>query len=222
MRVLIVDDEEHLARAMKASLEGEGMHVDVVHDGKSGLSAALEGGYDTVVLDLLLPVMTGYKVCQALRAAGSTTPILMLSAKSGDHDQAEGIEMGADDYLTKPVSMVVLAAHIKALVRRSKASVPSELASGSLMFDPVQRTCTRRGESIYLTSREAAVLDALLRAGGRAVSKEELKEKVWQRDVDDNVVEVYIGYLRKKIDHPFGLSSLATLRGQGYRLVPQE
>jgi two-component system OmpR family response regulator len=222
MRVLVVDDEEHLSRAMKAALEAEGMYVDVASDGKSGLKAALDGGYDAIVLDLLLPLMTGYKVCQELRRSGITTPILMLSAKSGDYDQAEGIEMGADDYLTKPVSMVVLAAHLKALVRRAKPVAPAELVSGSLRFDPVQRRCTRREEEVYLTSREAAVLDVLLRAEGRAVSKDELKKTVWHRDVDDNVVEVYVGYLRRKIDHPFGLSSVATLRGQGYRLVPQE
>lgn len=222
MRILIIDDEEHLSRAIKTAMETEGMSVDICHDGKSGLREALQGGYDAIVLDLLLPRMNGYEVCSKLRAAGNTTPVLMLSAKSGEYDQADGFETGADDYLTKPVSMVVLAAHLRALSRRARSPFPDELVSGSLRFDPVQRRCTRRGEEVRLTSREAALLDVLLRAEGRAVSKDEMKETIWHRDVDDNVVEVYIGYLRRKIDTPFNLTSLATMRGQGYRLVPQE
>lgn len=222
MRILIVDDEEHLSRALKTALEDDGMNVDICHDGKAGLQAALSGGYDAIVLDILLPRMNGYDVCKNLRAAGNTTPVLMLSAKSGEYDQADGFETGADDYLTKPVSTIVLSAHLKALARRTRPVLPAELVSGSLRFDPVQRRCTRRGEEVRLTSREAALLDVLLRADGRAVTKDELKEQIWHREVDDNVVEVYVGYLRKKIDTPFDLSSLTTLRGQGYRLVPQD
>lgn len=222
MRILVVDDEVNLATAIKQGLEAEGFVVDVAYDGEEALWAATEQAYDIVVLDLMLPKLNGYKVVERLRHRGVWTPILMLTAKDGEYDQADALDLGADDYLTKPFSFVVLIARIRALLRRIVAERPAILEVGDLALDPVTCTVTRGTNPIELTPREFALLEYLMRNPGKVVSKSELLDHVWDTNFDGplNVVEVYVGYLRKKIDAPFGVQSLATVRGFGYRLDP--
>jgi DNA-binding response OmpR family regulator len=221
VRVLVVEDEERLARALGRGLRAEGMTVDIAHDGETGLHLAREGTFDAVVLDVRLPRMSGYRVCQELRAEHNWVPILMLSAKDGEYDQADGLDVGADDYLTKPFSFVVLVARLRALVRRGAPARPSVLTAGDLCLDPAARTVRRGDQDITLTPREYSVLELLLRRRGEVLSKREILENVWDAnfDGDDNVVEVYVGYLRRKIDQPYGRHALETVRGAGYRLA---
>lgn len=220
MRVLVVEDEARMALALQRGLRAEGFAVDVAGDGESGLHRAREGDYDAVVLDIMLPKISGYRVCQSLRAEGNWVPVLMLSAKDGEYDQADGLDIGADDYLTKPFSFVVLVARLRALLRRGAKERPSVLEAGDLVLDPAKRAVTRAGIEITLTPREFGLLEYLLRRHGEVVSKSEILAHVWDAyyDGDPNVVEVYVGYLRKKIDAPFGRRSLETVRGVGYRL----
>jgi len=166
----------------------------------------------------MLPGLSGYRVVQALRADGIGVPVLMLSAKDGEHDQADGLDLGADDYLTKPFSYVVLLARLRALVRRGPANRPSVVRAGDLALDPATRRVTRADVEITLTPREHALLEHLMRHADEAVTKTSLIEHVWEGDGDPNVVEVYVGYLRRKIDVPFERHSLETVRGVGYRL----
>jgi DNA-binding response OmpR family regulator len=221
VRLLIVEDEVRLATALQRGLAAEGFAVDLAHDGVSGLRQAGEGGYDVVVLDVMLPGMSGYRVCQELRAARNWVPVLMLSAKDGEYDQADGLDVGADDYLTKPFSFVVLVARLRALIRRGAPPRPVVLQAGDLTLDPASRE-VRRGEAdIALTAREYAVLEFLIRRAGEVVSKSDILRNVWDQhyDGDPNVVEVYIGYLRRKVDAPFGRQALRTVRGAGYLLA---
>ncbi len=221
MRVLVVEDEQRLAAAVRRGLNAEGFVVDLAHDGVDGLHLARQGGYDAVVLDLMLPGLSGYKVCEQLRAERNWVPVLILSAKDGEYDQADGLDLGADDYLTKPFSYVVLAARLRALLRRGARPRPAVLAAGDLFLDPASRA-VRRGEvGIELTPREFALLEYLIRRPGQVVPKAELLDHVWEQDsvADLNVVEVYAGYLRRKIDVPFGRNALQTVRGAGYRLA---
>jgi len=222
MRILVVDDEVNLAASLQRGLAAEGFNVDVAHDGEEALWAATEQAYDLVVLDLMLPKLNGYKVVERLRQRGVWTPILMLTAKDGEYDQADALDLGADDYLTKPFSFVVLVAHIRALLRRVVSERPSVLEVGDLTLDPVTRVVARQGTVIALTPREFALLEYLMRHPGEVATKSELIDHVWDTNFDGplNVVEVYVGYLRKKIDAPFGVQSLATVRGFGYRLDP--
>jgi DNA-binding response OmpR family regulator len=221
VRVLVVEDERRLAAAVKRGLEASGFAVDLAYDGVSGLHQAREGGYDGVVLDIMLPGMSGYRVCQQLRAEENWVPVLFLSAKDGEYDQADGLDLGADDYLTKPFSYVVLAARLRALLRRGSVPRPAVLRAGDLSLDPASRVVRRGSLPIELTAREFALLEYLMRHCGTVVSKAELLSHVWD-DPDEiadlNVVEVYIGYLRKKIDAPFGRRSVQTVRGAGYLL----
>lgn len=221
MRVLVVEDERRLASALQRGLRAEGFAVDVAHDGGDGLHLAREGGYDVVVLDIMLPTMSGYRVCEQLRADGSSVPVLMLTAKDGEYDEADGLDVGADDYLTKPFSWVVLVARLRALLRRGGPQRPPVLVSGDLALDPARHTVTRGGEPVALTPREFALLEYLLTRRDEVVSKSEILAHVWDAhyDGDPNVVEVYVGYLRRKIDTPFARRSLQTVRGAGYRLV---
>ncbi len=221
MRVLVVEDERRLASAVRRGLTAEGFVVDVAHDGVDGLHLAREGGYDAVVLDLMLPGLSGYQVCERLRADRNWVPVLILSAKDGEYDQADGLDLGADDYMTKPFSYVVLAARLRALLRRGARPRPAVLAAGDLCLDPAARTVHRGDASIDLTAREFALLEYLMRRAGQVVPKAELLEHVWDADsvADLNVVEVYAGYLRRKIDGPFGRNALQTVRGAGYRLA---
>ncbi len=223
VRVLVVDDEVQLAEAVARGLRAEDFEVDLAHDGVDGLWRATEGSYAAIVLDVLLPGMNGFAVCRELRTRGVTTPILMLTAKQGEHDEAEGLDLGADDFLRKPFSFVVLVARLRALVRRGAGAVSANgaLAIGDLCVDPARRTCTRGGAEVRLTSRELDLLVALARRGGGVASKRELLAEVWGFDFDgdDNVVEVYVRYLRQKVDRPFGRQSIETVRTLGYRLV---
>ena len=222
MRVLVVEDETRLAAAVAAGLEAEGFNVDVVHDGLDGLTRARAHPYDAIVLDILLPGMNGYKVCRTLREEEVWTPILMLTAKDGEYDEAEALDTGADDFLAKPFSFVVLVARLRALVRRGTHPRPVVLEVGDLVLDPVTRACARGDVEIKLTTREFGVLDLLMRRAGETVPKSEILDRVWGTDFDGdpNVVEVYVGYLRKKIDQPFGRHTLTTVRGVGYKLEP--
>lgn len=222
MRILVVEDEKRLAAALKRGLEQEGFAVDVTFDGTEGLWMAEEGSYDAIVLDIMLPGVNGYQVCARLREAGDWTPILMLTAKDGEFDHAEALDTGADDFLAKPFSYVVLVAHIRALLRRGAGERPSVLVTGDLRLDPAQHRCWRGEVEIPLTARQFSLLEFLMRRPGEVVSKTQILEHVWDFafDGDSNIVEVYVGYLRKKVDAPFGRRAIETLRLVGYRLDP--
>jgi DNA-binding response OmpR family regulator len=221
MRVLVVEDDRRLARLLTRGLLAEGFAVDVAHDGHKGLRRAFEGGYDVIVLDILLPKVNGYRVCTTLRDGQVWTPILMLTAKDGEYDEAEGLDSGADDYLTKPFSYVVLVARLRALIRRGQPARPVVLRVGDLELDPVSRTCHRGTTPVRLTAKEYAVLHVLMRRAEEVVTKGEMIEHVWDfaSDIDPNLVEVYISALRRKIDTPFARHSITTVRGIGYRLT---
>uniref|UniRef100_A0A942T8K5 Response regulator transcription factor n=1 Tax=Neobacillus citreus TaxID=2833578 RepID=A0A942T8K5_9BACI len=221
MRVLVVDDEVRLADGVRRGLEAEGWAVDVANDGVDGLWHAREFRYDVIVLDLMMPGLSGWALCEQLRADGDWTPVLMLTAKDGDWDQVEALDAGADDYVTKPFSHPVLVARLRALVRRGARERPAVLTLGDLVVDPAARTVARAGVPVDLTSREFAVLEFLARRAGQVCSKREVIENVWDVDFDGdpNIVEVYVGHLRRKLDRPFGRSSLETVRGAGYRLA---
>ncbi|MEU8890654.1 response regulator transcription factor [Streptomyces sp. NPDC048442] len=218
MRLLIVEDEKRLAVSLAKGLTAEGFAVDVVHDGLEGLHRASETAYDLLVLDIMLPGMNGYRVCGTLRAAGNDVPILMLTAKDGEYDEAEGLDTGADDYLTKPFSYVVLLARIRALLRRRGSTGQSPvLTVGALTLDTAARRVHRGGVEVTLTAKEFAVLEQLALRPGAVVSKAEMLEHVWDfaYDGDPNIVEVYISTLRRKL----GAERIQTVRGAGYRLV---
>ncbi|MFD4629368.1 response regulator transcription factor [Streptomyces sp. NPDC058284] len=223
MRLLIVEDEKRLALSLAKGLTAEGYAVDVVHDGVDGLHRASEGTYDLVILDIMLPGMNGYCVCSTLRAAGHDVPILMLTAKDGEYDEAEGLDTGADDYLTKPFSYVVLVARVKALLRRRGNAGPSPVhIIGDLKIDTAARRVFRgegegAGESeVVLTAKEFAVLEQLVLRAGEVVSKGDILEHVWDfaYEGDPNIVEVYVSTLRRKL----GAALIKTVRGAGYRL----
>jgi two-component system OmpR family response regulator len=220
MRVLVVEDEVPLAETVRRGLAAEGFNVDVVYDGEEGLWAAKENAYDAVLLDIMLPKLNGYKVCRELRAAGIWTPVLMLTAKDGEYDQADAFDLGADDYLTKPFSFVVLIARLRAIIRRGAPERPTVLVAGDLELDPAPRRVRRGDQEIELTPREFGLLEFLMRHRGDVVSKTEILQNVWDAhyDGDPNVVEVYVGYLRRKIDTPYGRKAIETVRGIGYRL----
>jgi two-component system OmpR family response regulator len=221
VRLLVVEDETRLAAALQRGLQAEGFAVDVSHDGADGLRLARDGSYDAIVLDVMLPRLSGYRVVQQLRAEDNWVPVLMLSAKDGEYDQADGLDVGADDYLTKPFSYVVLVARLRALLRRGAPERPVVLAAGDLELDPATHRVTRAGQEVALTPREFALLEYLLRRVDEVVSKTEILEHVWDafEAGDPNVVEVYVGYLRRKVDVPFGRHALVTVRGAGYRLA---
>ncbi|MFF8310493.1 response regulator transcription factor [Streptomyces lydicus] len=216
-RLLLVEDERRLALSLAKGLRAEGYAVDVVHDGLEGLHRAGGGGYDLVVLDIMLPGMNGYRVCGALRAAGNDVPILMLTAKDGEYDEAEGLDTGADDYLTKPFSYVVLVARVKALLRRRGRRAQPVLRVGPLTVDQGARRVERDGAEVALTAKEFAVLEQLAVRAGEVVSKAEILEHVWDfaYEGDVNIIEVYVSALRRKL----GAERIATVRGAGYRLV---
>jgi two-component system OmpR family response regulator len=220
MRVLVVEDERHLAGGIKRGLEAEGFAVDIALDGRNGLERANEGDYDAIVLDIMLPGMNGYKVCSSLREAGNWTPIIMLTAKDGELDEAEALDTGADDFLSKPFSYIVLVARIRALLRRGGRERPPVLDVGDLRLDPAAHRAWRGDVEISLTSRQFSLLEYLMRKAGEVVSKAEILEHVWDYafEGDPNIVEVYIRHLRKRIDEPFGRNAIQTVRLVGYRL----
>ena len=213
----MVEDEVRLAGALQRGLRAEGFAVDVATTGPQGLELARHGEYDAMVLDVMLPGLSGYRVVRQLRAESNWVPVLMLSAKDGEYDQADGLDCGADDYLTKPFSYVVLVARLRALLRRGRPDRPAVLVAGSLVLDPAGRRVTCGGAEVVLTGREFALLEYLMRRADQVVSKTELLDHVWDNaaEVAPNTVEVYVGYLRRKL----GRCSLETVRGAGYRLV---
>jgi len=215
--VLVVEDEARLATALQRGLQAEGFAVDIALDGPTGLDQARHGEYDAMILDVMLPGLSGYRVVRALRAEKHWLPVLMLSAKDGEHDQADGLDCGADDYLTKPFSFVVLLARLRALLRRGAPQRPAVLTVGDLSLDPARRRVTVSGAEVVLTTREYGLLQYLMRRAGDVVSKTELLDHVWDasEETAPNAVEVYIGYLRRKL----GRNVLETVRGAGYRLV---
>ncbi|WP_250038245.1 response regulator transcription factor [Paractinoplanes maris] len=221
MRVLVVDDEQRLARSLRIGLQAEGFAVDVAHNGVDGLWLARENTYDAIVLDLMLPGLNGYQVCATLRAEHDWTPILMLTAKDGEWDQVEGLDTGADDYLTKPCSFPVLVARLRAVSRRGARERPTELVVGDLRLDPAARRVWRGDAEVELTTREFSLLAFLSRHPGDVLSKRQILDAVWDNDFDGdpNIVEVYIRHLRNKVDRPYGRTAIQTLRGAGYRLA---
>ncbi|NMO53730.1 response regulator transcription factor [Actinoplanes sp. TBRC 11911] len=224
MRILVVEDEKALADTLREALTDEGFAVDLAHTGTDALWAATEYRYDVIVLDIMLPGLSGYEVCRRLREQQVWTPVLMLTAKDGEYDQADALDLGADDYLTKPFSYVVLAARLRAVVRRGAPQRPAVLTSGDLAVDPARRRVTRAGVEVPLTSREFALLEFLMRRRGDVVSKHDIVENVWDMnfDGDPNIVEVYVSYLRKKIDKLSEPSLIQTIRGAGYRLTAED
>jgi two-component system, OmpR family, response regulator len=218
VRLLVVEDELRLGAALRRGLTAEGFLVDVATDGPAGLASARDGDYDAVVLDVMLPGMSGYDVVRTLRTEANWVPVLMLSAKDGEYDQADGLDYGADDYLTKPFSFVVLLARLRALTRRNLPARPSILTVRDITLDPATHEVELAGTPVALTPREYALLEYFLRHPDRVVSKIELLDNVWDaaQDTDPNAVEVYVGYLRRKV----GRDVLLTVRGAGYRLSP--
>jgi two-component system, OmpR family, response regulator len=218
VEVLVIEDEVPLARALAEGLETRGFTATLRHDGHSGYRQAKEQGADVIVLDLMLPVLSGAQVCARLRAEGVWTPILVLTAREGTSDETDVLNLGADDYLRKPFSLDVLVARCRALLRRASTGAIAEIVAGDLVLDPRGRA-VRLGETpIELTRREFALLEYLLRNRGRPCTKQEILDHVWGTGFsrDANVVEVYVGYLRRKVDAPFGRRSIQTVRGQGY------
>jgi DNA-binding response OmpR family regulator len=221
MKVLLVEDDRKIAAAVKRGLEAEGFTVEVAFDGMHGAWLAAEGSFDLIVLDIMLPGRNGYRICADLRDAGDWTPILMLTAKDGDLDEAEALDTGADDYLTKPFSFPVLVARIRALLRRTTGRNPVPVEAGDLRIDPGERRVWRGDVEVELTSRQFDVLEFLVRRAGQVLSKTEILDGVWEYDFegDPNIVEVYIRRLRTRIDAPFGRHAIETVRGAGYRLA---
>jgi two-component system OmpR family response regulator len=217
-RVLFVEDDHDLASAVAGLLADEGYVVDQFYDGDSGLEAALHGSYDVIILDIMLPKRSGFRVCQDLRAAGVQTPLLMLTAKEGEWDEVEGLDVGADDFLRKPFERSVLMARLHALLRRQERGRPQQLSVGAVTLDPVTRHVSAYGRAVTLTPREFSLLEYLLSHANTTLSKSEILSVVWGSDFDgdQNIVEVYVGYLRKKIDIAKEPSVIRTVRGFGY------
>ena len=220
MRLLIVDDEVDLSESLRRGLTNEGFVVDVANDGITGAWLAQENPYDVIVLDLMLPGKNGYTILKEIRAAKNWTPVLMLTAKDGEYDEADAFDLGADDYLTKPFSFVVLNARLRALARRGGSERPTQLTAKGLVLDPATHLVHRGDAKIDLTPREFNLLAYLMQQKGAVVTKAQILDGVWgsEHDGDPNVVEVYIGYLRRKLDTPFGENTIQTVRGVGYRL----
>jgi DNA-binding response OmpR family regulator len=220
VRILVVEDERRLADLLKDGLAGEGFAVDLAYDGREGLWLATENPYNVIVLDVMLPHLDGNAVCARLRAAGIWTPILMLTAKDTAQDEAQALDNGADDFLSKPFSYMVLLARVRALLRRGVRERPAVIAVGDLKVDPAGLRCSRGDTAIALTPKEFAILHGLARRAGEVITKSELLSQAWDfaYDGDSNIIEVYISALRRKIDKPFGRTTLVTVRGAGYRL----
>ena len=221
MRVLIVEDEPRLSSTLAIGLRAEGFSVVEAGNGFEGLAQATDDDFDVIVLDIMLPGLNGYEVLRRMRAREVWTPVLMLTAKDGEYDQTDAFDLGADDYLTKPFSFIVLVARLRALVRRAAPQTPPMLTAGSLILDPGRRTVARGDRALSLTPREYGVLEYLMRNKNVAVTKADILHNVWDahHDGPDNVVEVYVGYVRRKIDIPFGTNTIETIRGVGYRLT---
>ncbi len=220
--MLVVEDDANVAQAIRRGLQSEGFAVDVAGDGAEGLWLAAESAYDAIVLDIMLPGLDGYQVCSRLRAADNWAPILMLTARDGERDEAAALDTGADDFLAKPFSYVVLVARLRALLRRGGGERPAVLRSGDLVLDPATHRVARGEDEIALTPRQFPLLEFLMRRPGEVLSKREILGHVWDFafEGDPNIVEVYVRQLRQRIDAPFGRRSLTTVRLVGYRLDP--
>jgi DNA-binding response OmpR family regulator len=220
---LLVDDDTALTSSLQRGLQAEGFVIDVSADGLDALWRAEEASYGAIILDIMLPGRNGFAVCAELRKRGDWTPILMLTAKDGDLDQAEALDTGADDYLTKPFSFAVLVARLRALLRRAEVRTLSPMTVGDLHIDPARMIAARGSTRIELTTRQFHVLEHLVRNAGSVVSKQDLLDAVWSSEFegDPNIVEVYVHRLRRQIDEPFDRHSLQTVRGAGYRLVDE-
>jgi DNA-binding response OmpR family regulator len=218
VRILLVEDEPKMARVLRRGLEQEGYAVDAVTDGEDALDRGLSEDYDTIVLDVMLPGRDGFSVCRELRAKGRWAPILMLTARDGVDDRIRGLDVGADDYLVKPFSFGELLARLRALVRRGAGERPTLLEADDVVLDPATHVVTRAGNAVELSAREFALLEFLLRHRGEVVSRSRILEHVWDVNYDgfSNVVDVYVGYLRKKLELPFGRPLIRTVRGVGY------
>ena len=216
MKLLLVDDEVGLTRALKRGLLADGFAVEVATDGRAALELTASTRFDAIVLDIMLPRLSGYEVLKQLRARPDWTPVLMLSAKDGEYDQADALDLGADDYLIKPFSYVVLLARLRALARRGRAPRPAMLTAGPVRLDPARRVVSLAGQPIDLTPREYRLLETLMRNDDMAVAKVDLLEQVFDANPDGaiNIVEVYVGYLRRKL----GASTIVTVHG-GYRMA---
>ena len=221
LKLLLVEDDVKIATAVKRGLEAEGFAVEVAFDGDEGLWLAQEGGHDLIILDIMLPKRNGFQLCADIRAAGDWTPILMLTAKDGELDEAEALDTGADDYLTKPFSFPVLVSRVRALLRRTGVGAPVPVVAGDVQVDPARRQVRRGDATIELTAREFDVLEFLVRRAGQVLAKREILAGVWEFDFDGdpNIVEVYVGRLRRKLDAHDGASIIETVRGVGYRVV---
>lgn len=221
MRVLVVEDDPGIGEALRRGLVRDGHVVDVEKDGRGGLDAATENPYDVVILDIMLPGLNGYDVLKGIRARDNWVPILMLSSKDGEYDQEDALDLGADDYLVKPFSMVVVTAHLRALARRVPTERPASLTLGDLVVDSGAHRVTQGGAELHLTAREFALLRYLVANPNTALSRHMILENVWESfyDGDPNVVEVYVGYLRRKLVQSPRSPQIETLRGVGYRLV---
>src|SRR5262245_47920263 len=219
MRILVVEDEKKVARFVQRGLEPEGYAVDVVHDGDTAVARVLDAGWDAIILDLALPGRDGLSVLRELRARRSSVPVLLLTARSGVNDKVAGLDLGADDYLTKPFEFVELLARLRALLRRGGSAAP-RLAVADLTLDPATREVTRAGRRIDLTAREYALLEFFLRNRGRVLSRAVIAQHVWGVSFETftNVIDVYVNYLRRKIDADFEPKLLHTVRGVGYVL----
>jgi two-component system OmpR family response regulator len=222
MRVLLVEDEIKMSRAIRRGLEREGYAVDAALDGNDGLHRATEWDYDAIVLDVMLPGLDGLEVCRRLRRAGRWAPVLMLTARDGVADRIRGLDVGADDYLVKPFAFGELLARMRALVRRGARERPAVLVVGDLVLDPAAHTVTLSGRSVPLSTREFALLEFMMRNAGQVLSRPAILEHVWDYNYDgmSNVVDVYVGYLRRKLEQPPGQVRIRTVRGVGYGLEP--
>lgn len=220
VRILVVEDDPFVARAVRRGLEAEGFAVDVGLDGDEGFWLAAENEYDAIVSDIMLPGLSGYELCRRLREADNWAPILMISAKDGELDEATALDTGADDFLAKPFSYVVLVARLRALLRRAGGTRPTVLTAGDLTLDPATHQVARGGTTVALTARQFSLLEFLMRRQGEVLSKREILGHVWDFafEGDPNIVEVYVSQLRRRIDEPFGRTSLRTVRGAGYCL----
>lgn len=221
LHILLAEDDRSLARVVTDGLRAHECTVDVVHDGRSAVWKARATGYDVLVLDIMMPGLNGYDALKAIRIHDAQTPILMLTAKDGEWDQADAFDLGADDYLTKPFSFIVLIARLRALARRAGTNPDTAVQVGTLQLNPVTHRASRDGTEIDLTPKEFALLEYLMQHPGEVLTKARLLDEVWELPLADNanIVEVYVGYLRRKIDTPFGLQTLQTVRGIGYRLT---
>jgi two-component system OmpR family response regulator len=222
MRLLVIEDDLKLVRALERGLEQEGYAVDVARTGGEALDHATRRPYDAVILDLMLPGVDGFTVCQTLRDRERWYPVLMLTARGDVADRIRGLDSGADDYLVKPFDFGELLARLRALIRRGPSERPPVLEVGDLRFDRATRTVARAGREVDLTPREFAVLEYLAARAGQVVPRAELLEQVWDEheDASPNLADVYVGYLRKKLERPAGPRLIRTVRGIGFLLEP--